>query len=145
MKLNFKNKLSAIFTGLFTISLLGGCATISGGSAQRIEVKVVDAKNQELIDRVSCVISDDKGDRYQIKDGNPGNVLVQRNSRDLTIVCKKPGYRQLNTSIGKDFDKKSLWNVLFWPGAVVDGATGAYKKYPSHYVVSMEKIRNYFD
>lgn len=139
MKFSFKNKFLPVCAGLLTLGLFGGCATISSGTSQLIEVKVVDATTQELLDDVSCTISDDKGDRYRLKDGNPGSVLVPRGSRDLTVICKKYGYKQLNTAIGKGFDKKSLWNVLFWPGAVVDGATGAYKKYPSHYVVSMEK------
>jgi len=58
----------------------------------------------------------------------------------VQVNCVKEGYRQLDTSVGESFSGATALNVLFWPGLIVDAASGAYKKLPSHYVTSMEKI-----
>lgn len=41
--------------------------------------------------------------------------------------------------VGESFNKVVLLNLLWLPGFVVDTVTGAYKQYPSHYVVTMEE------
>lgn len=63
-----------------------------------------------------------------------------RTSGGIQVQCRKDGYRQLNTAVGDDFNAVTLVNVLFWPGFIVDAVSGSYTKYPSHYLVSMEKI-----
>jgi hypothetical protein len=73
---------------------------------------------------------------------NPGSAIVSRSNGSLQVNCKKEGYIQLNTAVGDSFNSTTLVNVLFWPGFIVDAVTGAYKKYPSHYVVSMEKAKS---
>ena len=118
-----------------------GCATVTSGSSQNIAVKVIDSSSDgELMTNVRCTFTDGNGDRYVVQNGNPGNVSIPKGRGELSVSCKKDGYRQLNASVGDSFNKTALLNVLFWPGAIVDGITGAYKKYPSHYVISMEKI-----
>lgn len=137
MKVNFR-----AFLLLIIVLVMNGCATITSGSSQSISVKVVDASSDnELMNNVQCTFMDEHGDRYVVQNGNPGNVSIPKGRGELTVNCKKSGYRQLNALVGDSFNKTTLLNVLFWPGAVVDGMTGAYKKYPSHYVVSMERVR----
>ncbi len=41
--------------------------------------------------------------------------------------------------VGESFNKVVLLNLLWLPGFVIDTVTGAYKQYPSHYVVTMEE------
>lgn len=41
--------------------------------------------------------------------------------------------------VGGSFNGVALLNVSWLPGFAVDAVTGAYKKYPSHYVVVMEE------
>ena len=72
---------------------------------------------------------------------NPGSVSVKRGDGSLDIICKKDGYKQLNTMVGDSFNGTTVVNILYWPGFLVDAATGAYKKFPTHYVVNMEKIK----
>ena len=131
----FKNKLLIIFT-----VFLAGCATVLSGTTQHVRIKVIDNTTQEPLHDVNCTVMDGRGGQYFLTT-NPGVVTVARTNDPLTITCSKPGYKQLNTSVGDSFNTTSLVNVLFWPGFIVDAVTGSYKKYPSHYVVVMEKIR----
>lgn len=120
--------------------LLQGCATIFSSSTQTIQIKAVDNDTKELIDNCACVVTDGSGGNYVVS-SNPGAANVHRSQGAVQVNCRKQGYRQINTSIGDSFNATSLVNVLFWPGFLVDAATGAYKKYPSHYLVNMEKIK----
>ncbi len=118
---------------------LGGCATIFSGTSQNIHVKIIESQTNTLLDNASCTVTDGSGGNYAVV-GNPGTVRVRRSSGGVQVNCRKEGYRQLNTAVGDDFNAVTLVNVLFWPGFIVDAVSGSYRKYPSHYVVSMEKI-----
>ncbi len=133
MNVNFK----LIFIILLVFS--SGCATIMSGSNQNISVKIIDSNSNNILEGVSCVAINEIGDSYVIN-GNPGFVKVPVGKGALIINCKKNGYKQLNAQVGNNFNKTSLANVIFWPGMLVDLGTGAYQKYPSHYVISMEKV-----
>lgn len=124
------------------IFLMCSCATIFSGKTQNLHVKVIDeATNQELQD-CKCILKEPNGTQYTIA-SNPGTVAVSRGSGAIEIICKKEGYIQHNTSVADSFNGTTIANVLFWPGFIVDAASGAYKKYPSHYVVNMSKIPNF--
>ena len=42
--------------------------------------------------------------------------------------------------IESNFNAKSLWNILFWPGFLIDLGTGKMNKYdPVIYNIDMEK------
>ena len=116
---------------------LSGCATMFSDKTQQINLKVVDHEN-ELIENPSCVITDPHGESTASTD-NPAIVNISRGNGDLRINCRKAGFTQDSTAAGSNFNSTSLVNLLFWPGFVVDAATGAYKKYPSHFIVTMKK------
>lgn len=124
----------------FVLSLLSlsGCATVFTGSTQTISIKVEDNASKDALTGVSCNVTDSHGGHYVLS-SNPGVITVTKGNGPLTVLCKKPGYQQVNTSVGDSFNGATLVNVIFWPGFLVDGASGAYRKYPSHYVVAMEK------
>ncbi len=126
----------AIFT--LSVFLLSGCATVFSGSTQTINVEAIDSANHHVLDGVSCVVIEPNGVR-QVVSSNPGTVSVTRGSGALNVACKKEGYHQLSTAVGDSFNSTTLVNILFWPGFFVDMASGANKKYPSHYVANMEK------
>ncbi|MCM1002501.1 hypothetical protein [Wolbachia pipientis] len=123
---------------LFMTVLLTGCfATMFSGSTQTIRIKVVDDEG-DLIEKIKCVVHDPSGMSHSIT-SNPGAVVIQRGSGPLSVDCKKAGYEQLHVMVGESFNKVALLNLLWWPGFIIDTVTGAYKQYPSHYVVTMEK------
>ena len=131
------NKLTKILLILSCSAfLLPGCATIFSSSTQVIQIKAVDHQTNELIDGCTCIVTDGSGGSYVVN-SNPGPATVHRSQGAVQVTCRKEGYRQINTSVGDNFNATTVINVLFWPGFLVDAATGAYKKYPSHYLVNM--------
>jgi hypothetical protein len=105
---------------------------------QRINIKTVD-QDDKLMTSVSCVVTDPRGEAQAITN-NPGTVLITtRGHGDLRINCRKDGFTQTSTEGGSSFNSVALVNLLFWPGFLVDAATGSFKSYPSHFVVNMKK------
>ncbi|MBX3708619.1 MAG: hypothetical protein KIT56_01490 [Gammaproteobacteria bacterium] len=125
---------------IFIALILTGCATILSGTSQVINVKVVNSADQSLLSNVSCTVTDGNGSTYSIV-SNPAVINVSKGNGAIIINCRKPGYRQLNMAVGDNFNALTVVNVLFWPGFIVDAVSGAYKKYPSHYMISMEKMK----
>ena len=118
---------------------ISSCATVFSGTSQNINIEVVDTATNNFIDGCTCILNDPRGASYTITT-NPAVVSVARGNGSIVINCKKEGYRQLNMAVGDSFNATTVVNVLFWPGFIVDAISGSYKKYPSHYVISMEKI-----
>ncbi|MEI6806893.1 MAG: hypothetical protein WCK49_10395 [Myxococcaceae bacterium] len=53
---------------------------------------------------------------------------------------KKDGYQDANLIIKKKFDPISILNIFFWPGFIIDAASGAMMRpEQTSYVVEMEK------
>lgn len=127
------------FILILSLLSLSGCATIFSGTTQTVHVKVVDVATSETLQGTSCITQEDNGGTATV-DPNTGAMIVKRGQGSLNILCKKEGYRQVNTMVGDSFNGVSLVNILFWPGFLVDMGTGAIKKYPSHYVINMERI-----
>jgi hypothetical protein len=124
--------------GVFAlVASLAACATIITGTTQRIDVQVIDSSNN-LISDAKCKIIDGKGINYIVA-SNPGTITVTKGNGALTPMCTKAGYKQTSFGMGQSFNAVSIVNVLFWPGFIVDAATGAITEYPSHIVVYMEK------
>ncbi|VVC31146.1 Hypothetical protein CINCED_3A013156 [Cinara cedri] len=101
-------------------------------------MQVVDSQG-DLLEGVKCIVSlPASGVRYSLA-SNPGQVAVQRGSGTVSINCKKSGYEQSDVMVGEDFNKVTLLNVVWLPGFAVDAITGAYKQYPSHYIITMRE------
>ena len=130
-------KLSALIA--LSSIMLSGCATIFSGSTQNIKVQVLDSKTSALLQDVNCTFTNQKMQAFPVF-GNPGSVQVQKGGGTLSVNCKKDGYKQADVKVGDSFNAVAIANILFWPGLIVDGMSGAYKKYPSHYKIIMEKI-----
>jgi len=130
---------SLLFLSMAMLSVQS-CSTVFSGTTQSINIQALDSANNQPLEGCTCVVYDSSGGQYVVN-GNPGVVSVKRGHDALQVTCKKEGYKQLNTAVGDSFNGTTLVNILFWPGFIVDAATGAMKKYPSHYSVSMEKIK----
>ncbi len=122
---------------LAVVSVLSGCATIVSGTSQNVNVQVVDS-NHHLITDAKCNLTDGNGVSYLVS-SNPGSVILPRVYGGLNVYCTAPGYYQNQIGLGSSFNAWVVADVLFWPGAIVDAATGAAKKYPSHITVIMSR------
>lgn len=76
----------------------------------------------------------------EISDGGSTTVKMKKKLADKTIIAKKSGYKDTPFIIESEFNAKSLWNILFWPGFLIDLGTGKINKYdPVIYNVELEK------
>lgn len=137
----FRSLLNKRFAILVSSVLMSSCATIFSGTTQDLSIKVVDSTSDRPLEAVSCKVTDSRGYEYSVP-SNPGSVNIKKGSGTLSIVCHKKGYRQVNMAIGDSFSAVAAVNILFLPGLAVDAITGAWKEYPSHYVVMMEPLKD---
>jgi hypothetical protein len=121
-----------------TLTVLGGCATIISGDKQKVSLQAIDKNTQHVIPDAKCSLTNSKGVIVPVY-GNPGNVSLSREYGKLQANCIAKGYKQTGVGVGESFNAWTLVNVFFLPGFIVDAATGAVKKYPSHITVLMQK------
>ena len=76
----------------------------------------------------------------EISEDGMTTVRIKKKLADKTIIAKKEGYKSTPFIVPSEFNPKSLWNILFWPGFLIDLGTGKINKYdPVIYNVEMEK------
>ena len=76
----------------------------------------------------------------EISEEGMAAVKIKKNLSDKTIIAKKKGYRNTPFVVESRFNPKALWNILFWPGFLIDLGTGKINKYdPVIYNVEMDE------
>ncbi len=118
--------------------LLSGCATVFSGTTQKIKLNVVDTGNNHSLETVACTLTDSSGSHFSLPH-NPGVMQINRNSGTLAVVCKKAGYKNSHMTIQDRFNPVTIVNIIFWPGLIIDGLSGAYRKYPTDFIIPMDK------
>lgn len=91
---------------------LNGCASIVGDNTRTI-----------------CVSSHPQGAGVYIEGQRHGTTpttvtLPNYIYGGKTLTFKKEGFHDQSTIINTKFQPCGLWNLLFWPGFLIDGATG---------------------
>lgn len=121
-----------LLTMTVTLFGLSSCMSIFSSSQQPITItgengiKLYDATNNVKL--------------AEIKEGESTTIRLKKKLSDKTIIAKKEGYKNTPFVIESAFNAKSLWNILFWPGFLIDLGTGKINKYdPVIYNVEMEK------
>jgi hypothetical protein len=101
---------------LLAMVALSGCATIFTDSSDRIEFK-----------------SKPEGARVEINGVSVGRTpitaTIKRNMTVPTVQLKLDGYETQQILMQNSFNAVSLLNVFFWPGFIVDAATGTIMKH----------------
>jgi len=133
-----KLKKIALLAIVCSIPLINSCATMISGTSQVINVEAIDAKTHQVIPGATCTLTSSKNVAYPVA-GNPGSVNVTREYGGVQTTCSANGYHQTGVGTGNSFNAWTLVDILFWPSVIVDAATGATIKYPSHIVVLMDK------
>jgi hypothetical protein len=126
------------FIACLAVLALSGCATVFTGSTNNVQMRVVDAESNELIQNVKCSVTDSDGIVYLLS-SNPGQIIATKGKGTLRVDCKKPGYTQQNMGIAQTINGVTFVNVLFWPGFIVDAVTGNMHKYPANVTIQMKK------
>ena len=85
-------------------------------------------------------IYDDGVKIAEIKDNNTTSVRIKKELSSKYLIAKKEGYRPTPLKLDTKFDAVAVINILFWPGFVVDAATGQMCKWDSTNIdIEMEK------
>ena len=110
--------------GLALAAGLGGCATVTSGGFQTIDIKTEPAG-------ADCMFSRDGAPVARVYP-TPGPILVGKSSGDIAVLCRKPGFEDTGGTIGSGFQPMTLGNIILGGiiGVVVDASTGAMTKYP---------------
>jgi hypothetical protein len=125
------NRKTVLALLLAVIGLTAGCATITTGTSQTIEV---DTKPTGA----DCEFSRE-GATIAFIGSTPGNVTVSKDDSQLDIVCRKEGYQDGVGDLTSTFQAMTVGNVLIGGivGLIVDAASGAATKYPSSVTITL--------
>lgn len=117
---------------IFAVILLTSCATLFTDSKQAVTfsgiegTKIYDASTNIKI----AEIGSDK----------TTTVPIKKKLSDKQLIAKKEGYKNTPILLESAFNTTSLWNLLFWPGFVVDLGTGQMNKWDNTYIsIDMDK------
>jgi uncharacterized protein YceK len=119
---------------LFLASLLSGCATITSGTTQ--SVNIVTEKD---VQEAKCELTDKKGGKWFVP-STPGNATVRKGDGPLSVICKKEGYKTAELMVEETLVPATFGNIILGGGVgiLVDSVSGAAQQYPEQILVWME-------
>jgi hypothetical protein len=111
------------------ISLLSGCASVTGTTGQSVSVQTRLQNGKELKE-AACDLTNSKGVWYVT---TPGSVSIRRSNDDMQVVCKKEGYDSGRASVTSDTKGSMFGNIILGGGigAIVDHSNGSAYEYPT--------------
>ena len=114
----------SFLVGLVLSIAVSGCATITSGGFQTIDIRTEP-------EGADCRFSRD-GNAVARVSPTPGPILVGKSAGSISVLCRKNGYEDTTGTIGSGFQPMTLGNILLGGiiGVVVDASTGAMTKYP---------------
>ncbi len=116
--------------------MLTGCATIFSGSSAKIPFETDGPDDTEF-----TITSVQTGERT-VRKGNRFVVELKRNA-DYQVSVQAQGYKGQDVLVGRSFNMLTILNILFWPGLLVDFATGAmYQPDKERVYVRLEKAKS---
>lgn len=120
----------------FVLPWLQGCATVTTGTGQTITIIT-----ERDVEGASCELVDQAFGVWHL-DSTPGEVTVNKGDGPMTIVCRKPGYRDGSVLVDEDVTGATYGNILVGGGigAAVDAASGAAQHYPDRVIIWMEPV-----
>jgi hypothetical protein len=95
--------------------LVSGCATIFGDNVKTVKVNSHPSNAQVFANNVPVGTT-------------PLMVSVRDTWSPTMLTFKKRGYLDQNAQVNTAFQPVGLFNILFWPGFVIDAISGDMKK-----------------
>lgn len=115
--------------------IFSSCCTLFSSSKQAITftgpngVKIYDAMTKVKL--------------AEIKEDNTTTVKIKKKREDKQLIAKKEGYQSTPLLLESTFNNACLWNILFWPGFLVDLGTQKMNKWDNTIIdIEMEKQNN---
>lgn len=119
-----------LFLLVFVVLSTSSCMTLFTKTNQSVTlmgaegITIYDAQNNVKIGK--------------IEDEGSVTLDIKKNLFDKTLIAKKEGYQNTPIILPSVFNPKALWNILFWPGFLIDLGTGKINKYePAIYQIEM--------
>lgn len=111
--------------GLITLT---GCASITSEGTQSVRIEVEDEAGVE-VSNVACTLENDKG-IYTVTP--PGNVLVKKSSKDLSVICEHEVEESAKGVLVSRAGAGMWGNIVFGGGigAIIDHNKGTAYNYP---------------
>lgn len=123
-----------IFLTLIALAF-SSCATLFTSSKQ--EITFAGIEGTEIIDATNNMKLGKIGSDQTV------TIPFKKKMGDRQLLAKKEGYQSTPILLESTFNSTTLWNLLFWPGFIVDLGTGKMNKWDNTYVgLEMEKIDN---
>lgn len=131
------SRLLSLMAILAASLLLGGCASITGGSQQSVSVETRQEAAQ--VSGAACELVNAKGKWFLT---TPGSVQIQRSNDDLQVTCNKPGLEPGRASVVSIVKPGMVGNFFFGGiiGVAIDHASGAAYDYPNMIQVMMGQM-----
>ena len=100
---------------LLTCMLLASCCTVFTGSKQAVTfmapdgTKIYDALTNTKI--------------AEVRKDNTVTTYIRKRRDDKQLIAKREGCKPVPFMLETSFNASTLWNILFWPGFIVDFGT----------------------
>jgi hypothetical protein len=133
-------RIAALATSACLAMLTTGCATVTGGTTEKVSVKT--QKNAVDVAGADCVLSNSKG-TYKVT--TPDKVTVHRAKDDLSVKCSKDGEADAVATVKSSTRKGAVAGDIAWLGVLsvvsygIDRANGSVFAYPDDITVSFGK------
>jgi hypothetical protein len=111
--------------------MLGGCASITSGTSQRIAVTAV--CEGEIVPAASCTLTNDKGS-WELT--TPESTLIRKSYEQITVACSKVQSKGSAKFVSKN--NNGAWGNILAGGLIgyaVDSGNGAGFNYPEEVAV----------
>lgn len=127
-------KSTGTFIVVSCISVLTGCASITGSKNQPVSVQTHEKGKQ--ITSANCTLVNDKGTWFVT---TPGSVVIQKSYQDIAVTCNKEGHNP-GSAIFRSGANGGVWGNILAGGIIgyaVDSSSGAGFDYPSLLSIEM--------
>lgn len=121
------NKIYNLIATIGVALLMSSCCTVFKGSKESVHI-----------------VTNPPGATVEVngieRGTTPIDLSLKKGFNGQTVVLKKQGYERRTIVPETSFDAVSIVNLLFWPGFIIDAATGAMMKYdPKAYELDLKK------
>lgn len=106
---------------LLICMLLASCCTVFTGSKQAVTfmapdgTKIYDALTNTKI--------------AEVRKDNTVTTYIRKRRDDKQLIAKREGCKPVPFMLETSFNASTLWNILFWPGFIVDFGTARMFKW----------------
>lgn len=77
----------------------------------------------------------------EVESNNMVTTKIKKKFEDKQLIARKEGYTPTPFMLEKEFNPSTLWNILFWPGFLVDLGTGKMFKWDNQIInIELEPV-----